>query len=245
MAILIPALDLIDGKVVRLLKGDYNNISNYECDFLTQFKYYEAQGATWLHLVDLSAAKDPSKRQINIIKSICQNININIQVGGGIRSIDDIKILLDIGVKRVIIGSLIIQKPELCAKLLTQFGNDNLVFAMDVRPQNDAYFVAINAWQKTSDKDIIKVLKYYEKYKLKHVLCTDISKDGTLKGPNIKLYKYIKKNFPNIHLQASGGISSLNDLKALNDICSGIIVGKALLEGKFELKEGIKCLQSE
>ncbi|TEY03917.1 1-(5-phosphoribosyl)-5-[(5-phosphoribosylamino)methylideneamino]imidazole-4-carboxamide isomerase [Campylobacter sp. US33a] len=238
---LIPALDLIDGEVVRLVKGDYEQKKVYKYDPLEKFREYEKAGATWLHLVDLSGAKDTSKRQLALIEKLASKVSVNLQVGGGIRTKAEIKALLESGVKRVVIGSLAITNPVLCEEILSSFGSEAIVLALDTILK-DEYKIVINAWQDTSDKSLLEVLEFYSAKGLKHILCTDISKDGTMQGANVLLYKFIYEKFPQIHIQASGGVASLEDLKKLKGICSGVIVGKALLDGVFSVEEGIKCL---
>ncbi|EOZ8014398.1 1-(5-phosphoribosyl)-5-[(5-phosphoribosylamino)methylideneamino]imidazole-4-carboxamide isomerase [Campylobacter coli] len=238
---IIPALDLIDGQVVRLVKGDYEQKKVYKYDPLEKFREYENAGATWLHLVDLSGAKDPNKRQLALIEKLTNEVSVNLQVGGGIRTKEEIQALLDCGVKRVVIGSLAITNPTLCVEILQHFGSEAIVLALDTILKED-YMIAINAWQDTSDKRLLEVLEFYNIKGLKHILCTDISRDGTMQGGNAELYELIHKNFPKIHTQASGGVASLEDLKKLKGVCSGVIVGKALLDGVFSVEEGIKCL---
>ncbi|ECH3697079.1 1-(5-phosphoribosyl)-5-[(5-phosphoribosylamino)methylideneamino]imidazole-4-carboxamide isomerase [Campylobacter coli] len=240
---IIPALDLIDGQVVRLVKGDYEQKKVYKYDPLEKFREYENAGATWLHLVDLSGAKDPNKRQLTLIEKLANEVSVNLQVGGGIRTKEEIQALLDCGVKRVVIGSLAITNPTLCVEILQHFGSEAIVLALDTILKED-YMIAINAWQDTSDKRLLEVLEFYNIKGLKHILCTDISRDGTMQGSNTELYELIHKNFPKIHTQASGGVASLEDLKKLKGICSGVIVGKALLDGVFSVEEGIQCLQN-
>ncbi|EAI6766715.1 1-(5-phosphoribosyl)-5-[(5-phosphoribosylamino)methylideneamino]imidazole-4-carboxamide isomerase [Campylobacter coli] len=240
---IIPALDLIDGQVVRLVKGDYEQKKVYKYDPLEKFREYENAGATWLHLVDLSGAKDPNKRQLALIEKLTNEVSVNLQVGGGIRTKEEIQALLDCGVKRVVIGSLAITNPTLCVEILQHFGSEAIVLALDTILKED-YMIAINAWQDTSDKRLLEVLEFYNIKGLKHILCTDISKDGTMQGVNVRLYKLIHEIFPHICIQASGGVASLKDLKKLKGICSGVIVGKALLDGVFSVEEGIKCLQN-
>lgn len=240
---IIPALDLIDGKVVRLFKGDYARKSEYEFDPLMKFKEYEKAGAKWLHLVDLSGAKEPNKRQISLIEHLAKNVSINLQVGGGIRSTQEIKALLKCGVKRVVIGSLAIKNPNLCVEILREFSNENIVLALDVMPYQNDFFVATNAWQEQSDKKLFEVLEFYSEHGLKHILCTDISRDGTMQGSNIKLYRLLSEIFTHIETQASGGVASLDDIKNLKGISSGIIVGKALLDGVFKVEEAVGVLR--
>ncbi|TQR29047.1 1-(5-phosphoribosyl)-5-[(5-phosphoribosylamino)methylideneamino]imidazole-4-carboxamide isomerase [Campylobacter sp. MIT 99-7217] len=242
---LIPALDLINGKVVRLFKGAYEDQKIYEFEPLAKFKEYEKAGAKWLHLVDLSGAKEPEKRQNELIKKLCSKVSVNLQVGGGIRSKEDIKALLNAGAKRVVIGSLALRDKEFTKELLKEFGSGQITLALDVIPKKNKYFVATNAWQERSDTTLFELLEFYAKAGLKHLLCTDISKDGTLSGANVRLYTLIHEIFAGICIQASGGVNSLEDLKALKGSCSGIIVGKALLDGVFSAKEGVECLQKE
>ncbi|HEC1580651.1 TPA: 1-(5-phosphoribosyl)-5-[(5-phosphoribosylamino)methylideneamino]imidazole-4-carboxamide isomerase [Campylobacter upsaliensis] len=240
---LIPAIDLIDGEVVRLVKGEYESKQSYDFKPLKKLKEYERAGAKWLHLVDLSGAKEPNKRQFELIQSLALNLNANLQVGGGIRTKAEVKNLLESGVKRVVIGSLALTNPQLCVEILREFGADKLCLALDVKPVKEDFYLALNAWQDTSKKKLFEVLEFYAKEDLKHILCTDISKDGTLSGVNVELYKQIALKFPQIHTQASGGVAGLEDLERLKGLCSGVIVGKALLEGIFSVREGLQCLK--
>lgn len=241
---LIPALDLIGGKVVRLYKGDYAKAQSYDTSALAKFKEYENAGAKWLHLVDLDGAKEPKNRQISLIKSLCANAKASVQVGGGIRSKEDIKALLEAGASRVVIGSLAIHNPELCIEMLREFLAHQICLALDVVPKGAEFIVAVNAWQDESDKKLLEVIEFYAEHGLRHILCTDISRDGTMSGANVRLYRLINEIFPNIEIQASGGVNSLADLQSLKGVCSGIIVGKALLDNVFSVKDGIECLQN-
>lgn len=237
---IIPAIDVINGEVVRLFKGDYATKQGYEFKPLEQLQKYEKAGAKWLHLVDLTGAKEPEKRQLKLINEIASNLKANLQVGGGIRTRNEVKVLLDSGVKRVVIGSLAIKNPKLCEELFEEFGNEALCLALDVKPVKDDFIVAVNAWQEQSDKSLLEVLEFYKERGLKHLLCTDISKDGTMSGANAKLYRLVNEIFPHLQIQASGGISSLQDLKDLRGYCSGVIIGKALLEGVFSVEEAMR-----
>ncbi|TNB60488.1 1-(5-phosphoribosyl)-5-[(5-phosphoribosylamino)methylideneamino]imidazole-4-carboxamide isomerase [Campylobacter helveticus] len=239
---LIPALDLIDGEVVRLVKGAYESKQVYDFKPLEKLKVYEKAGAKWLHLVDLSGAKEPSKRQFELIKTLASNVSVNLQVGGGIRTKDEIKALLESGASRVVVGSLALTNPKLCVELLREFGAEKICLALDVKPVGEDFYLALNAWQDTSEKKLFEVLELYAKEGLRHILCTDISKDGTLSGVNVKLYEQIALSYPQIHIQASGGVAGLEDLKKLKGLCGGVIVGKALLEGIFSVEEGLRCL---
>lgn len=243
---IIPALDLIDGNVVRLHQGDYNQKRDYGSKPLQHLKEYENQGASLLHLVDLTGAKDPKARQIPLIKTLINGVNIPIQIGGGIRHEQDVDALLSAGAKRIVIGSMAIKSPQIVKAWFETYGADCLVLALDVRiNESGEKHIAINGWQEDSKQTLEDVIDDFMPYGLKHVLCTDISKDGTLTGSNVRLYQEISQKYPDVAFQASGGIGDLNDVKALeNSGVAGIIVGRALLEGKFTVKEAITCWQN-
>lgn len=242
--IIIPALDLINGQVVRLQQGDYGKQTTFTVSPIDQFKEYIDAGAEYLHLVDLDGAKDPKARQLTTIQNILAEINVPLQVGGGIRTVEDVQNLLDLGVQRVVVGSTAIQKPDEVKSWFKQFGADRFVLALDVRIENNQKLIAISGWQETSNQTLEDVIESFQDVGLQHVLCTDISKDGMLQGSNVELYKEVAQKYPNISFQASGGIGELNDLLALQSSgVFGIIVGRALLENKFTAKEAILCLQ--
>jgi phosphoribosylformimino-5-aminoimidazole carboxamide ribotide isomerase len=244
---IIPALDLIDGEVVRLYQGDYAQKTSYAYSPVEQLQLYAAQGATWLHLVDLTGAKDPAKRQLALIGEMMAGVtNVGLQVGGGIRSEQDIIDLLNAGASRVVIGSLAVKQPELVAQWLTTYGSEKIVLALDLNidAQGNKH-VATHGWQENSGVTIEELLNRFIPLGLKHVLCTDISKDGTLTGSNTDLYTDLVNDWPQIDWQSSGGIGSLDDIAALNPCnVAGVIVGRALLENKFNVKEAIACSQS-
>ncbi|QAV24162.1 1-(5-phosphoribosyl)-5-[(5-phosphoribosylamino)methylideneamino]imidazole-4-carboxamide isomerase [Proteus hauseri] len=243
---IIPALDLIDGKVVRLHQGDYAKQRDYNDDPLTRYQQYEKEGAILLHLVDLTGAKDPSARQIPLLKKLVACVNIPVQVGGGIRTEEDVKSLLDAGASRVVIGSTAISQPEMVKSWFERYGADAIVLALDVRiDKQGKKWVAVSGWQENSSYTLEEIIELYQAVGLKHVLCTDISRDGTLEGSNVELYKEISQRFPDILFQASGGIGDLQDIADLPASgVVGVIVGRALLEGKFTLKEAITCWQN-
>ena len=236
--IIYPAIDLIDGKCVRLKNGDFNKKKIYNLNPINVAKKFKKDGAEWLHVIDLDGAKNQYNRQIKLIKSIIKNSGLRVQVGGGIRSFEDINELIKIGAERIIVGSLAIKKPELTKKILKFYDPEKICIATDILNLNGQNLVSVSGWQESSSITVEDLIKDLLKYKLKHVLCTDISKDGTLKGPNFKLYSSLQEEFKNIHFQASGGISSLNDLKNLTT--DGVIIGKSLYEECFTLKEAIK-----
>ncbi|MCC8465974.1 1-(5-phosphoribosyl)-5-[(5-phosphoribosylamino)methylideneamino]imidazole-4-carboxamide isomerase [Photorhabdus bodei] len=243
---IIPALDLIDGKVVRLHQGDYAQQRNYKHDPLSHFQQYEQQGAKRLHLVDLTGAKDPSARQIPLLRKLLAAVSIPVQVGGGIRTEEDVKTLLDAGASRIVIGSIAIKQPVLVTQWFKRYGAENIVLALDVRI-NDAGMkqIAINGWRENSTVTLEQVIEQYLPCGLKYVLCTDISRDGTLIGSNIELYRAICQCYPQIAFQASGGIGTLNDIASLPASgVAGVIIGRALLDEKFTLTEAIQCWQN-
>ncbi|QPB78965.1 1-(5-phosphoribosyl)-5-[(5-phosphoribosylamino)methylideneamino]imidazole-4-carboxamide isomerase [Proteus sp. GOKU] len=243
---IIPALDLIDGKVVRLHQGDYAKQRDYDDNPLTRYQQYEKDGAKLLHLVDLTGAKDPSARQISLLKELVACVSVPVQVGGGIRTEDDVKSLLDAGASRVVIGSTAVSQPEMVKTWFEHYGADAIVLALDVRiDKQGKKWVAVSGWQENSPYTLEEIIELYQSVGLKHVLCTDISRDGTLAGSNVELYKEISQRFPDILFQASGGIGDLQDIADLPASgVVGIIVGRALLEGKFTLKEAISCWQN-
>ncbi|MEI9746826.1 1-(5-phosphoribosyl)-5-[(5-phosphoribosylamino)methylideneamino]imidazole-4-carboxamide isomerase [Moellerella wisconsensis] len=243
---IIPALDLIDGNVVRLHQGDYQQQRDYGNEPLTRLQDYEKQGAKLLHLVDLTGAKDPQKRQISLLKTLLAGVSVPVQIGGGIRTEDDVKALLDAGASRVVIGSTAVKEPEMVKSWLQRYGGNAIVLALDVRinPQGVKQ-VAISGWQESSNATLEQIIDIFRPAGLRHVLCTDISKDGTLSGSNIELYREISQKYPDIAFQASGGIGDLNDIAQLPASgAAGVIVGRALLEGKFTVSEAIACWQN-
>ncbi|RTE87619.1 MULTISPECIES: 1-(5-phosphoribosyl)-5-[(5-phosphoribosylamino)methylideneamino]imidazole-4-carboxamide isomerase [Gammaproteobacteria] len=240
---LIPALDLIQGQVVRLHQGDFEQQTTYHSDPVAVAKTYQQQGSEWIHLVDLDGAKNPEQRQLSLIERIALESGLNVQTGGGIRQESDLTGLFEAGVQRVVIGSLAVTQPELVATWMNKFGPDRIVLALDINIDSDGNkWLATHGWQKQSSTALEDCVRFFTQAGLKHVLCTDISKDGTLKGPNVELYKELKAQFPNITWQASGGVSSLDDLVALKRVnCDSAILGKALLTGQFNLQEALSC----
>ncbi|ELY4815427.1 1-(5-phosphoribosyl)-5-[(5-phosphoribosylamino)methylideneamino]imidazole-4-carboxamide isomerase [Cronobacter malonaticus] len=243
---IIPALDLIDGMVVRLHQGDYGQQRDYGRDPLPRLQDYEAQGAQLLHLVDLTGAKDPAKRQIALIQKLVAGVNVPVQVGGGVRSEDDVAALLDAGVARVVVGSTAVKAPQDVQRWFQRFGADALVLALDVRIDDAGNKqVAVSGWQENSGVTLETLVESYLPAGLKHVLCTDISRDGTLSGSNVALYEEICVRYPQVAFQSSGGIGELSDIRALRGSgVGGVIVGRALLEGKFNVTEAIQCWQN-
>ncbi|EPF16549.1 1-(5-phosphoribosyl)-5-[(5-phosphoribosylamino)methylideneamino] imidazole-4-carboxamide isomerase [Cedecea davisae] len=243
---IIPALDLIDGKVVRLHQGDYGQQRDYGSDPLPRLQDYQAQGAQVLHLVDLTGAKDPAARQIPLLQKLLAGVTVPVQVGGGVRTEQDVEALLEAGAARVVVGSTAVKSPELVQGWFERFGADALVLALDVRIDAAGNKqVAVSGWQETSGTTLEQLVEQFLPFGLKHVLCTDISRDGTLAGSNVELYQEVCARFPQVAFQASGGIGGIDDIAALRGSgVKGVIVGRALLEGKFNVTEAISCWQN-
>jgi len=240
---MIPAIDLIGGKVVRLFQGDYNQKTDYQYTVQERQQAYSNAGATVMHFVDLDGAKDSTKRQLSTLKTVMNHPSMIIQVGGGIRCEEDVKQLLALGVNRVVIGSLAIKQPELVLKWLGIYGGEKIVLALDIKiDKKGNKTLPTHGWIEDSGVNLEDLLGAYIDAGIKHILCTDISKDGTLTGSNVSLYAELCQNYPSIAWQASGGIGSLDDIKALIPTgVSGVILGRSLLEGKFTLAQAIEC----
>lgn len=235
--IIYPAIDLIDGAVVRLHKGDFEQKTTYGTDPVAVAHAYAEAGATWLHLVDLDGAKDPANRQIGIVADIIARTGLNVQTGGGIRARSDVEALLAAGAARVVIGSLAVRDPATVKTMIRDFGAERICLAADVIIQNDAFMIAVSGWQEASKLSLHDFISDFQEDGLVHVLCTDIDRDGTMTGPNKDLYVEIKAGFPAIQLQASGGVSGIHDLEGLGT--DGVIIGKSLYEGAIDLAEAL------
>ncbi|GGZ55116.1 1-(5-phosphoribosyl)-5-[(5-phosphoribosylamino)methylideneamino]imidazole-4-carboxamide isomerase [Paraglaciecola chathamensis] len=238
---IIPAIDLIEGSVVRLYQGDYEQKTQYELNPIDVVNSYADQGAKWLHIVDLTGAKDTSKRQLKLIGDMVATGRMQFQAGGGIRSEQDVAQLLELGVKRVVIGSLAVKEPELVKGWVTKYGSEAIVLALDINiDEQGNKFIATHGWQENSGVSLESLLEDFLSVGAKHVLCTDISRDGTLQGANHQLYSEMAAKFPTIEWQASGGIGNLDDIEVLKPTqVSGVILGRALLEGKFTVEQAI------
>ena len=236
--IIYPAIDLIDGAVVRLYKGDFDQLTTYSTNPVLVAQSYADEGAIWLHLVDLDGAKNPKNRQVNLIRKIIESTGLQVQTGGGIRSFNDVKMLIDAGASRVVIGSLAVHDPELTKQILTAFGPEHICLAADVIWQSDGFYIAVSGWQEASSLGLFSFIKTYRDSGVRHVLCTDIDLDGTLNGCNRDLYQAVKQKFPDLQLQASGGVSVLDDLVELP--ADGVIIGKALYEQRFTVKQALE-----
>ena len=230
---LIPAIDIINGQCVRLTKGDYDQKTVYgkPLDMALEF---ERIGYKRLHVVDLDGAK--SKHIVNdaVLREITSSTNLVVDFGGGIKTDEDIEKAFAAGASMVTIGSIAVTNPDLFMGWLEQYGTDRMILGADVRHGK----ISINGWKEDSAEDLLPFLKKYVDTGVRNVLCTEISKDGTLAGPAIELYQEIMDAYPQLHLIASGGVSSLNDIIALNAAgIPAVVFGKAIYEGKINLKE--------
>lgn len=241
---LYPAIDLLDGQVVRLTHGAFDAVTRYSDDPAEVAQTWRDEGADWLHVVDLSGARDGVQRQTDTIAQLC-GLGLKVQTGGGVRTSGDVARLLDAGADRVIVGSLAVTAPDQFAGWLDTFGGDRLVAALDVRLDGERALPVVKGWTEASGTTLDALLTRYQDTPLKHVLTTDVGRDGALKGPSTALYSRLAKDWPDIVWQASGGVSSLGDLEALLSAgASGAIVGRALYEQKFTVGEALACLRN-
>ena len=232
---IMPAIDLLDGKCVRLLKGDYSKVSNYNDNPIEQVEEFIRAGFAYIHLIDLNAAKSGGNENLEIIKEIAGIKNIKVQVGGGIRDINKIKRLFSYNVDRVIVGTAAITNNIFKLELKNNFPIERIIYGLDFKIVDEVPLLSVNGWTENTNINLFDYIK--ENYWIKNILATDISLDGTLNGPNIDIYKQILTN-KNLNLIASGGIGSINDISKLQLIKSHeCVVGKAIYEGKISLLE--------
>ncbi len=231
---IIPAIDIIDGKAVRLTGGDYGKMKVYHDDPLEMAKMIEAAGLERLHLVDLDGAREKRIINFKVLERIASNTNLIIDFGGGVQSDESIRLAFESGARQVTGGSVAVNNPDLFLHWLEEHGEEKIILGADVKDDR----IAISGWQENSNKSIYDFLNEYIKHNVKYVISTDVSKDGYLQGPAIDLYKEITERFPALQVIASGGVSDMNDLHALNKLpLFGVIVGKALYEGIISLDE--------
>ena len=229
---LIPAIDLIEGKCVRLTKGEYDSKKVYNEDPVAQAKEFEALGFKRLHIVDLDGAKSHHMVNDDVLRAITAATNLKVDFGGGIKTEEDIRKAFDAGASLVTIGSVAVTTPELFTKWLHTFGAEHIILGADVRNGK----ISINGWKEDSAEDLLPFLKTYIDEGVKNVLCTEISKDGTLAGPATELYKELMTAYPDMHLIASGGVSCNEDIVNLDkNGIPAVVFGKAYYEGKIHL----------
>ncbi|MNM45331.1 1-(5-phosphoribosyl)-5-[(5-phosphoribosylamino)methylideneamino] imidazole-4-carboxamide isomerase [compost metagenome] len=238
-----PALDIREGRVVRLLQGDYAKQTTYGDDPLPRAQAFAAIGATWMHLVDLDAAKAGGYTLAPLLAQIASSTTLKVQTGGGVRGRDDVARILDAGASRVVIGSLAVREPDNVAAWLQEFGAEHLTIALDTRQGDDGVWrLPVHGWTETADVTLDELAQRYAQAGMKHLLCTDISRDGMLSGPNIDLYAHLSQLLPSVAVQASGGVRDVTDIRASKVAgCGGAVLGKALLEGHLKLDEALAC----
>ncbi|VXC42698.1 1-(5-phosphoribosyl)-5-((5-phosphoribosylamino)methylideneamino) imidazole-4-carboxamide isomerase [Flavobacterium sp. 9AF] len=231
---IIPAIDIIDGKCVRLSKGDFSTKKIYNENPLEVAKSFENYGIEYLHLVDLDGAKSGKIINYKVLDQLATKTNLKIDFGGGLKSDEDIKIAFECGANQITGGSIAVKNPELFQKWLNQYGSEKIILGADAKNKK----IAISGWLEESKEAIIPFIQQYQKKGITYVIATDISKDGMLQGPNYELYKDILDSCQQIKIIASGGISSFDELPKLKALgCEGTIIGKAIYEGRITLKQ--------
>ncbi len=238
-----PAIDVREGRVVRLRQGDYAEETRYGDDPLAFATGYADAGATWLHLVDLDAAKAGGYTLLPLLRDIAVTTNLHVQTGGGVRTRKDVSALLEAGASRVVIGSLAVRDPGSVLAWIGEFGSDRITVALDTRRDVDGIWrLPVHGWTETASETLDELLHRYAGGGLQHLLCTDIDRDGMLSGPNIALYRDVCVAHPGLQVQASGGVRDAADVIAAREAgCSGAVLGKALLEGRLSLPEALAC----
>ena len=240
---LYPAIDVRDGRIVRLAQGDYALETRYGDDPLALARDYAAQGAQWLHLVDLDAARAGGFTLLELVRAITTSTPLRVQTGGGVRSRDDVARILDAGASRVVIGSLSVKQPDTVIGWIGEFGAERITVALDARRDaSGAWRLPVHGWTEDSGFTLDELARRYQSAGLRHVLCTDIARDGMLSGPNFDLYAHLAQVAPMLRVQASGGVGGLADVnEAKVRGCAGIVLGRALLEGRFSVAKALQC----
>lgn len=238
--IVYPAIDLKDGVCVRLMHGRFDVVTRYDDDPAARLAAFAAAGAAWVHIVDLDGAEAGRAVQHGLIGDLARAIDIRIQSGGGVRTADDVAALIDAGVARVVVGSLAVSAPATVADWLRRFGPDRITLALDVRADGERWIPALKGWAEAADVDLWTALDRYPPGLARHLLVTDVGRDGALTGPNLELLAEIRLRRPDLQVQASGGVSSLEDLRAVRAMgCDGAIIGRALYEGRFTVEDAL------
>lgn len=238
---LYPALDLRGGRVVRLAQGDYARETQYGDDPLPRAAAFAAAGARWMHLVDLDAAKAGGYTLAPLLADIARDTGLQVQTGGGVRSREDVLRILEAGASRVVVGSLAVREPEAVAAWLAEFGGERITVALDTRQDADGTWkLPVHGWTEDAGDTLDALLPAYVRAGLRHLLCTDIDRDGMLSGPNLDLYQHLRALAPGVAMQASGGVRDVDDVRnARLAGCSGAVLGRALLEGRLSLADAL------
>lgn len=241
-----PAIDIINGQCVRLRQGDFDQKTTYSVDPLTLAAEYAANGAEWLHVVDLDAAKGDGHSNLELIAELANTVDIKVQTGGGVRSVFEANKRLDAGIQRVVVGSIAVQHPNRFCGWLERFGPEHVVAALDVQRHGNHWLPAVHGWQQITERDLFDLLEQLCAARLRHLLCTDIGRDGMLQGPNTALYQQLGERFPDLMIQASGGADSLDNIADLRrHEISGLVIGKALLDGRFALGDALAVARGQ
>lgn len=231
---IIAAIDIMDGKCVRLTQGDFGSVKIYDEDPVDMAKKFEDADIENIHLVDLDGAQQGAVVNWQTVEDIRANTALRIDFGGGVKTTEDVEELLDLNIDRINVGSVAVREPEKFTEWIKRFGADNFILSTDVKGNE----IKVNGWQEQTSVTIFDIIKQYEPTGIQHITCTDISADGTLKGPNFALYKKLLNRFPKLKFTASGGVSSMEDLENLKYIgVYGVIIGKAIYEGRVALSE--------
>ena len=236
-----PAIDVRGGGVVRLRQGDYAQETRYAADPFELARDYARQGAAWLHLVDLDAAKSGGYSLFPLLNRLREETPLQVQTGGGVRSHRDVEALLEAGAARVVVGSLAVREPSTVAGWLQAFGAERLTLAFDTR-RNAAgeWTLPVHGWTESSGRTLGSLVADYAASGLRHALCTDIARDGMLAGPNLELYAHLRTIAPALRVQASGGVRDAHDVRVARDAgCDGAVLGRALLEGRLALSDAL------
>ena len=242
----IPAIDLLGGRCVRLYQGDFNQVTVYDQDPIDLARRYQDAGMQRLHVVDLDGARSGEPGNLDLISELTSGLGLAVQIGGGIRDLQRVRTLLDSGASRVVIGSAAVTDPETVVGWINELGAERVVPAFDVKLNADGDpIVQTHGWTKNSEQTLWELMDCYTKTGAVDFLCTDISKDGTLAGPNIELYANCTSRYPHARFIASGGVSGFEDLIRLEETAaSAVVTGKALLDGRLQLEEIKRFLQN-
>ena len=235
---IIPAIDIIEGKCVRLTKGDYNTKKIYNENPLEVAKEFEAAGIEYLHVVDLDGAKASQIINYKVLEQIASKTSLKIDFGGGLKSDKDLEIAFNSGANQITGGSIAVKNKPVFESWITKFGAEKIILGADFYPDNSGGKIATNGWQEESSLELIPFISDYQQKGIQYVICTDISKDGMLQGPSFEVYKNILAEVKPLKLIASGGISTFDELPKLAELgCEGVIIGKAIYENKISLKQ--------
>lgn len=238
--IVYPAMDLIDGAPVRLRQGQFDDVTVYPASSLGALRGFAEAGAEWAHIVDLDGARAGKPVQHNLIARLARESNLSLQVAGGFREREQLARIFDAGVARVVVGSLAVRQPHRVRGWIAEFGPEQIALSLDVKVNGDEPTVAVAGWTEDSGRSLWDIASQFPE--ARHMLVTDIGRDGMLQGPNVGLYEEIAMRLPGIEVQASGGVSSLVDLERLPT--AGAIIGKALWEGRISLEEACRLARA-